>query len=317
MTNRSSRRSVALLGVHAGTLPARAQQFERRRLSRMTAYWNAIWPRLCHGFPRSLLTLFAVGLTLLSTAQLVTAAERGEYVLGAGDVIRVSVFQNPDLTVETRVSELGTVTVPLLGSVSLGGLGLGAAEQKIAKLLRDGKYVVQPQVNILVLQVRGSQVSVLGQVNRPGRYALEVANMRVSDALALAGGVMPTGADAVVVVGARSGKSFRKEVDVPALFSSEASDDNIEVTGGDMIFVDRAPVFYIYGEVNRPGAYRLERNMSVMQALAQGGGVTARGTERGLRLNRRGKDGKVAVLEPQMDDLVRPDDVVYVRESLF
>lgn len=240
-----------------------------------------------------------------------------DYVLGAGDVIRITVFQNPDLTVETRVSESGTITFPLLGSVQVGGMSIAGAEGRVAKQLRDGGFVLQPQVNILVLQIRGSQVAVLGQVNRPGRFPLETLNTRVSDMIATAGGVTSAGADTVVLVGRRDGKPLRREIDVPALFLHNRLEDDIPVAGGDVIYVHRAPVFYIYGEVQRPGAYRLERNMSVMQALAQGGGLTLRGTVRGLRLHRRGADGGVQVIEPQMDDPVQADDVVHLKESLF
>lgn len=245
-------------------------------------------------------------------------AQGGEYVLGAGDIVKISVFQNPDLMVETRVSEAGTITFPLVGSVQVGSLSISAAEQRIAKALRDGKFVLQPQVNILVTQMRGSQVAVLGQVTRPGRYPLEMVNMKVTDALALAGGIIPTGADTVVVVGSRNGKPYRKEVDLPSLFQSGDTADNNAVIGGDILYVHRAPMFYIYGEVQRAGAYRVERGMTVMQALATGGGVTQRGTEKGLRLHRRGgKDGALQSVEPKMDDKVAADDVLYVRESLF
>jgi len=84
-----------------------------------------------------------------------------------------------------------------------------------------------------------------------------------------------------------------------------------------VIYVHRAPVFYIYGEVQRPGAYRVERGMTVMQALALGGGPTIRGTERGLRLHRREAGGKVQTIEPAMSEPVRGDDVLYIKESLF
>jgi polysaccharide export outer membrane protein len=251
----------------------------------------------------------------------VSAAQdpKADYVLGAGDLIRITVFQNPDLTTEARVGESGAITFPLVGNVQVGGMTTGEAGERIARLLRDGKFVQRPQVNVLVLTVRGSQVSVIGQVNKPGRYPIEVTNTRVSDVLALAGGIMPTGADTVIVVGQRDNRAYRKEIDIPSLFQSQTgrTNDDVLVAGGDVLYVHRAPQFYIYGEVQRPGAYRLERNMSVMQALAQGGGVTARGTERGLRLHRRDTGGKVQVKEPTMEEQVQADDVLYVRQSLF
>lgn len=258
---------------------------------------------------------FALLLGIASGAQ--AAGSLREYVLGAGDIIKVSVFQNPDLGVETRISESGSITFPLVGAVPVGGLSIQAAEQLIARMLRDGGFVLQPQVNALVMQYRSSQVSVLGLVNRPGKYPLELASNRITDVLALVGGIVPGGADTVVVVGTREGKPYRVEIDLPAMMLGGNMSNNIAVQNGDIIYVHRAPQFYVYGEVQRPGVYRIERDMTVMQALAQGGGLTLRGTERGIRVHRRDKGGKIERIEPAMDDAVKADDVIYVRESLF
>ena len=244
-------------------------------------------------------------------------ADSGEYLLGPGDVVRITVFQNPDLTTETRVSESGSVTFPLLGPVSVGGLTISAAEQTVARRLREGGFVLQPQVNLLLLQIRGNQVAVLGHVNRPGRFPLETFTAKVTDILALAGGITPSGADTAVLVGSRAGKPIRKEIDVPALFLHNRLAEDITIAAGDILYVHRAPVYYIYGEVQRPGAYRLERDMTVMQALAQGGGLTLRGTEKGLLVHRRSADGAIATLQPLLSDRIQPDDVVYLKESLF
>ena len=164
--------------------------------------------------------------------------------------------------------------------------------------------------------MRGNQVSVLGQVNRPGRFPLETLS-RVSDMLAMAGGATPTGDDSAIVMGMRDGKPFRKVIDIPALYLGEQSDEDIILAGGDVIYVHRAPVFYIYGEAQRPGAYRIERGMTIMQALAQGGGHTVRGSEWRLRLHRKNGDGVVEKLSPEMTDAVQPNDIIYVRESIF
>jgi polysaccharide biosynthesis/export protein len=265
---------------------------------------------------RTLLALFLILLTLSSPA--VPAPERqGDYLLGAGDAIRIQVFQNPDLTLETRVPEGGAITYPLIGSVRIGGLGIGAAEQAIAQALKEGGFVQKPQVNIVLVQIRGNQVSVLGQVNRPGRFPLETFNTRISEMLATAGGIAATGADLVILVGSRNGKPIRKEVDVAGLYLGNRLDDDIAVVGGDTLYVHRAPLFYIYGEVQRPGSYRVERNMTVQQALAQGGGPTVRGTESRLRLHRRMPEGRIQQLSPDLDAAILADDVLYVRESIF
>lgn len=243
-------------------------------------------------------------------------AESPDYPLGPGDILRIQVFQNPDLTTETRVSESGSITFPLVGALEVGGLSVASAENKLAAALKKGGFIKQPQVTIVLLQMRGSQVSVLGQVNRPGRFPLETLS-RVSDMLAAAGGTTPLGDDFAIVTGTRNGQAFRKVIDIPALYLEERSDEDIILAGGDTIYVHRAPVFYIYGEAQRPGAYRIERGMTVMQALAQGGGPTPRGSEWWLRLHRRNADGVVERLSPDMTDAVQPNDIIYVRESIF
>ncbi len=264
-----------------------------------------------------LITLLSAGIACAQAQPAAPAQQRSEYVLGAGDVIRITVFQNPDLTLETRLSETGQVSYPLLGPINLGGMSVAQAEKRVADGLRSGNFVKQPQVSVLVVQVRGNQVSVLGNVNRPGRYPLELADTRLTDILAAAGGVSQGGADIVTVVGSRNGKPFRSEIDLPGAFQAAQRTNDVVLANGDVIYVDRAPTVFIYGEVQRPGVIRLERGMTVMQALATGGGLTQRGTEKGMRVHRRGPDGKVQVIQPSMDDPVRDGDVVYVRESLF
>ncbi|ADQ84992.1 SLBB domain-containing protein [Methylovorus sp. MP688] len=331
------------------------------------------------------------------------AAAAEEYALGAGDVIRVQVFQNPDLTTEARVSESGDISFPLLGSVNVGGAGIAQAERKIADGLVRGGFVQKPQVNIVLLQVRGNQVavlgavgrpgrfvietfdthlsemlataggvlngagsgkailtgvrdgntfrkeidlaevflqdkkesdillmrgdviyvipgnqiSILGQVNRPGRYPLENATMKFSDAIAMAGGVSSSGDDVAIVQGTRDGQPFSKKVDLASIYLDEDAPVNLDLMAGDSVYVHRAGTFYIYGETQRPGSYRVERNMTVRQALAQGGGPTARGTQRGITLQRRAASGVVEKSCPGLDDLIQPGDVLYVKESLF
>ncbi|MCZ8255733.1 MAG: polysaccharide export protein EpsE [Polaromonas sp.] len=240
-----------------------------------------------------------------------------DYRLGAGDAIGVQVYQSPDLSIDARVSESGVISYPLVGSVQLGGLTIAEAERKIADALRSGGFVKVPQVNIVLRQVRGNQVAVLGQVSRPGRFPLETFNTRVSDMLAAAGGTTATGDDVLIVTGQREGKPFRKVIDIPGLFLNAKSDEDIVLAGGDTLYVNKAPMFYIYGEAQRPGPYRIERGMTVMQALAQGGGPTVRGSQNRLKLHRRDASGKVVETTPSLTDPVRPEDVIYVRESLF
>lgn len=238
-------------------------------------------------------------------------------VLGTGDNVRVTVFQNPDLTTETRISSQGTILMPLVGQVELRGLAPIDAAGRIAERLKAGQFLVDPQVSLVVLQVRSRQVSVLGQVTRPGRYVLDDSSMRLVDVLALAGGITPAGDDTVTVMTTQDGKPRKLNVDITGMYRNADTSSNIELGNDDTIFVPRAPVFYIYGEVQRAGAYRLDKEINVVQALALGGGVTLRGTERGMRVHRRTADGSLDKIEVRPADIVKPDDVIYVQESLF
>lgn len=256
-----------------------------------------------------LITMFSLG----AGAQNKTS----EYRLGDGDSIRVLVFQNPDLTMEIRVTENGTITYPLIGNLVIGGMTIPGAEQAIAKALSDGGFIQKPQVNIVLLQNRGNQVSVLGQVGRAGRFALETFTTRLSEMIAIAGGIAPTGADTAIITGMREGKPFHKEIDIAGMFLNNHLQDDIIVAGGDVIYIQRQPMYYIHGAVQRAGAFRIERGMTVRQALALSGGLTLRGTERNLGVYRRDAGGRTEQLIPDMNDPVQPDDVLYVRESLF
>ena len=266
---------------------------------------------------RAGLVLFGLTLLALLTTARADDGTAREYRLGPGDGVKISVFQNPDLALETRVSDTGAISYPLVGSVQIGGLTVAAAEQAIADGLRKGGFVLQPQVTLVIQQVRGAQVAVLGQVARPGRYPLESTAMKVTDVLALAGGTAPQGADRVILTGLRNGRRVRAEIDVADLFVAWTPEKDVAVMAGDTLYVNRAPQVYVYGEVQRAGAYRVERQMTVLQALSLGGGLSPRGTERGIRIHRRGEDGAVRVTNPQLNDPVQPDDVIVVREALF
>jgi len=260
---------------------------------------------------------FSLGLFACCGIAFAQSVDTTEYVLGAGDLIKVSVYQVPDLSAEVRISETGQITFPLLGNVTVAGSTVTGVQEKIAKALRDGGFVLKPQVIVSILQVKSSQVSILGQISKPGRYPIETTTTKVSEIIALAGGILPTGSDVVTLVGTRNDKSVRLEIDVPAILQFGKSELDINVVNGDIIYVAVAPTAYMYGEVQKPGVFPLTRGMSVLQALAQAGGVTPKGTERGMRVHRRDAKGVVQVLDIKMSDLVESGDVIYVRESVF
>ena len=236
--------------------------------------------------------------------------------LGMGDMVRVTVFRNPELTTEGRVSERGTILFPMIGEVNIAGLTPSQAGARIADKLRSGKYVVNPEVTVSMMQVNSRQVSVLGNVVKPGRYPLDSTTAHLTDVIALAGGVGPTGSDEVTIITNRGGKQEKVNVDMAEMFRRGDLTHNITLEPGDTIYVHKAPMVYVYGEVQKGGAYRVEPNMTVMQAIAMGGGITPRGTERGIKISRRDASG-VKRVDADLNTTVQADDVIYIKESLF
>lgn len=238
-------------------------------------------------------------------------------LLGAGDQVRVIVFQNNDLALEARVDGDGRLTYPFLGVLDVGGKSPAQVERMIAEGLEARGVLKRPQVSVLVTQIRSQQFAVLGNVNRPGQFVLDTM-LSVSSALAQAGGVTVNGADTVVLSRFDGGQLKNIEVDLVEMFRAGAGrGQDYLLQPGDVIFVHRAPLFYISGQVQRPGALRLERGMTVMQALSAGGGLNLRGTERGMSITRRGPSGELVTLEAQPSTQLEPDDVLFIRESVF
>jgi len=264
-----------------------------------------------------LLTLAWITLAFMPGLASAQGQVGAEYRLGPGDIVRITVYNNPDLTTEAQITQQGRITFPLIGEIQIGGIEKGQAEQIIARRLGEGGFVVKPQVNVLVLGFKSQQISVLGQVNRPGKYPIEQAST-LADLLAIAGGVAQTGGDVIThITKGADGKTMKREIDINQALRNGEMEKNFPVSNGDIIYVPRAPLFYIYGEVQRPGAYRLEKDMTVMQALSVGGGLNVRGTERGIRVNRHVNGGKVETLQSTLTDPVKENDVIFVRESLF
>lgn len=274
---------------------------------------------------RNFIRYIILALSLCSTAFAQTSpsataasAPRPEALLGVGDIVKITVYQNPDLAVDgARISENGQINFPLIGAVVVSGLTVPAAEQKIAKQLRDGGFVLRPQVTIQLGQIRSSVISILGQVGKPGRFPIEAVGTKVSEMIAMAGGVAPGGSDTVTLVGTRNGRPIKLDIDLPAILQSGKTELDLVVENGDVIYADRAPTAYIYGEVQRPGQFKIERGMTLMQVIAVNGGVSARGTQRGIKVHRRDQQGNVTVSEIGLNDPVQRDDVIYVKESLF
>ena len=257
------------------------------------------------------LWLLLIVVVLLSPLQ---AAE--EYRLGGGDTVTIQVYEQPDLSTVTRISQDdGTITYPLLGVVALVGLTPAEAGQKIARLLKEGGYVKFPEVTVAVKEFVSQKIPVMGQVSKPGEYVLQ-GESRVVDLIAQAGGLKTDAADTIIVVKNENGKAVKHKIDLLRFYAGDM-DQNIEVAEGDFILVPKMDTFYIHGEVKRPGSYRLERGMTAMQALSVGGGLTERGSLSGMKVTRLKADGKTEEVKVELTDLLKPNDVLYVKERLF
>jgi polysaccharide export outer membrane protein len=265
----------------------------------------------------SFISILLFGWCALTATLLTSSAHAAdEYQLGAGDSVRITVYNSADLTTEARIDEDGTIPFPLVGRVTLAGMTKAAAEQRLSKMLTDGGFLRQAEINLAVTDYRSQQVSILGEVAKPGKYPIS-STTTVLDILAQAGGISEKGSPSIrLVQHDAAGTTKERKIDLDQLVASQGGTD-LNVRNGDVIFVAAQPVFYIYGEVQKPGAYPLQRDMTVRQAIATGGGLTVRGTERGLRVTRRNKSGQVEVHRIKLNEQLVSGDVVQVKESLF
>lgn len=240
--------------------------------------------------------------------------------LGSGDLVRISVFGQDDLETVTRVTNEGNISFPLVGEVQILGMSSRDAEAEISRLLTEGNFVRNPQVTVFIEERRTAErdaVTILGQVNRPGRFAVESISDGGAESiiglLALAGGVKDDAADHVILTRDAEGANRTLRIDLVALLNLGDVSQNQALSGGDIVFVPRMDVFYIYGEVDKPGRYRLERDMTVMQAISVSGGMTQFGTEKDISVKRRDDDGDIGDFRVNLIDKLRPDDVVHVK----
>jgi len=269
----------------------------------------SLWNTALRGFFAMLLLVPA----LASAAAAAGDNEAVEYRLGAGDLLKINVYGYPDMSADVRVDEAGSISYAYVGQVAVGGRSARDVESLVAQKLTSGGFIRSPQVSVLVADYRSQTVAVMGQVSRPGQYPLRKSSA-VIDLLAEAGGIVnATAADEATLLHSDGRKLA---IDLFALFDGDPT-QNSPVSAGDTIYVPRASQFYVYGEVQRPGTYRLERKMTVSQAISAGGGLTPRGTDRRATVKRRGEQGKEERISVKGSDLLRPDDVLVIKESLF
>jgi polysaccharide biosynthesis/export protein len=264
-----------------------------------------------------IVALGIVGLSPAAYAQTTSAS------IAPGDVLKISVYGNADLTTVTRVMPNGTITFPLIGQVKVGGSTPAQAEASIADRLNRAGYMRNAAVSVFVQErspIASSSVTLLGEVERSGTYTLDKdsadAVSSLVTLLAKAGGTRETAADYLYLIRDEPGQARKTRVDLIDLLRNGNVKANVQLADGDIVLVPQMDVFYIYGEVQKPGRYKLERDMTVMQGLSVASGMTPRGNVRGLVLNRL-TGTTMTSLGTNLEDRLQPNDVLYVKTAVF
>ena len=253
-------------------------------------------------------------------------AQVTNYIVGPQDVLMIALFDQQDLSGKYTVEADGTFTFPLIGRVKAGGLTLRSVEETLRKELSNG-FFKNPQITVTVEQYRSQRVFVVGEVRTPGPYPL-TGDMTLIELLARAGSTTDNAAGEALIVRSRAAG----KVDGPLLPEQEHSADvirvditelqsgrlsqNAQVRDGDTIFVPRAELVYVFGQVKDPGGFPLKKGTTVLQALSLAGGITDRGASSRIRIARV-VNGKKTELKAKLEDIVEPGDTIIVPERYF
>lgn len=247
------------------------------------------------------------------------AARQPILVLGPGDEVAMHVFGQPNMDTTTYIGDDGILQVPLAGAVQVSGLSPSEASHAVEAALRKGQFLVNPHVSITIVKSTSQDVSVLGQVARPGIFRIQ-SNTTLLDLLAQAGGETEQGADTIYILRTDAGGAIRRlAINLQGLAETGTAPEAAQITmrGGDKIFVPRAPSIFVMGDVKAPGRFRLSSGMTVVEALAHAGGVTEMGSTRRIVIRRLGPDGKYQQSSARLTDTVAPGDIITVRERIF
>jgi len=238
-----------------------------------------------------------------------------DYLLGEGDVVTVSVYEQPDIKTTVRISGDGMISLPLLGQVSAQNLSVKQLEDKIEKLLADG-YIVNPQVHVFVEEFRGRKVTILGEVASPGVYEIQ-GHTTILELISKANGLTENAAEKAIIQNKARTTLPVVEVDLALLMKEGQSSQNVSITDGDHVYIPKKEVFYVSGQVKKPDVYNYEQGLTVIKALTMAGGPTDKASPDRTRIIRT-KDGKEHLIKGvRMDMRVLPDDVIMVPESYF
>lgn len=239
-----------------------------------------------------------------------------EYTVGDGDVLDINVYENDDLSTTVRVSANSTIRIPLIGEVDISDLTVSEVASRIETLLRDG-YLVNPQVDVFVKEYRSKKVIILGQVNKPGLYELQ-GKTTLLEFISKAGGLTSDVGSSVTIKRTDTGaESNNLVIDLNRLIKEGDTTLNVQIKDGDSVYISKADIYYVSGEVSKPGSYTLDTGTTIIKAITMAGGFSKIAAKGKVKVNRI-VDGEQKVYENvKMDMPVLPDDVIIVPESFF
>lgn len=248
------------------------------------------------------------------------AAFGQEYLIGEGDLLHITVYDNPDLTTDARVSGEGRISFPLIGEVAVSGLTTSDVQKKMAGLLQNG-FIKNPQISVFISEYRSQKVTALGEFTKPGIIELR-GNATLMEVISNAGGLTPNAGETVVIqrqvqkTGSDKKEDLTITIDLNKLLSGGKTSENVIVVDGDSIYVPKAAFVYVSGEVKAPGAYKITKGLTVLRSITLAGGFTQKAWKGKTSIIRRTDKGETTI-KASMEDFVMPDDVVMVPESFF
>jgi len=251
---------------------------------------------------------------------------QSDYIIGPEDKLTIRVWGHEDLTTTARVSQKDKILFPFIGEIEAGGHTSGDLALCIARLLSDG-YLVDPQVTVEVLEYNSQRIYVLGEVKSPGAFSL-TKRIHLVEALSMAGGPAAYADEEIMLIRPkkpRVGPALPTDVEPGEVISicltevleGDKSEQNIQIRPGDTIYIPRVRVFYITGEVTKPGRYDYRKHMTVLDAISTAGGLTELAAAKRTRIIRNTEDGQRQELYVTMEDPISPGDTIVVPESFF
>lgn len=254
-----------------------------------------------------------------------------EYKIGAKDVLEITIVELPELNQTVRVSEDGSITLPLIGKVMIDGLTKEEVEKRLAALLLEQNYVKNARVSVFIKEYQSKRVALIGAVTKPGMYEL-VGRMTLLQLISQASGLTEQASSELFVLReGKDGSQARIVIDLDDLIIKGNQTLNIPLQAGDIINIPTEKVInvYVFGAVRNPGVIqvKMSKKISLLQAIAQAGGPVEGASKSGVTITRKDrKTGKETKIKVNLNDVLkgkRPDidllegDVVYVPASIF